>query len=167
MSISFDREADHEVLRTAQWLPRTPDEIWPFFSSAENLQRITPPWLDFKVVTPTPIEMGEGTLIDYKLKVHGLPIQWRSIIRDWDPPRQFVDEQLKGPYRLWHHTHVFEPKDDGTLARDVVRFRVPGGRLMSAIFVRRDLEKIFTYRQQVLEQMFGERCGDATSTKGE
>lgn len=161
MTIRFVREAEHEMLLSEQWLAQPPEQIWPFFTDAENLQRITPPWLDFQIATPTPIAMGEGTQIDYRLKVHGFPVRWRSIIRDWQPPYQFVDEQLKGPYRLWRHTHTFESHHSGTLAKDVVQFRPPGGAWVSRLFVRRDLRKIFTYRQKVLADFFGTQTRDS------
>lgn len=107
------------------------------------------------MVSPTPIEMGVGTLIEYRIKVRGLTMVWRSEILDWEPPYQFVDNQLKGPYRRWHHRHIFEERDGGTLTRDVVDYRVPGGALIHALFVRRDVERIFRYRHQVLGEMFG------------
>ena len=145
-------------LQAEQWLPAPPEEVWPFFSDARNLETITPDSLRFEVLTPTPIEMSEGTLIDYRLKVRGLPIRWRSRIAVWDPPRRFVDDQLKGPYRRWHHEHTFEARDGGTLCRDVVDYELYGGPLaplIHAVFVRPDVRKIFAYRQHVLEERFG------------
>lgn len=137
------------------WLPRPPEEIFPFFADAGNLDAITPPWLHFRIVTPRPIEMREGALIDYKLRVHGLPLSWRTLIREWNPPHHFVDEQLRGPYRQWIHRHTFEPQNGGTLARDIVHYAVPFDFVAHALFVRRDIEKIFAYRQKALRELFG------------
>jgi ligand-binding SRPBCC domain-containing protein len=137
------------------WLPRSREETFPFFADARNLQRITPPWLHFEVLTPGPIVLRPGALIDYRLKVHGFPLRWRTEITEWEPPQRFVDTQLRGPYRLWHHTHTFESRDGGTLCGDRVRYRVPGGRLVNTLFVRRDVERIFAYRRQVLGEVFG------------
>lgn len=136
------------------WLPRPVDEVFPFFADAFNLERITPSWLRFQVLTPGPIRMGEGTLIDYRLRVHGVPMRWRTRINAWEPMRRFVDEQLRGPYRQWIHEHAFEPRDGGTLTRDVVHYDVWGGRLIQTIFVRRDVERIFAYREKRLREIF-------------
>ncbi len=137
-----------------QWLPRPLAEVFPFFADARNLEPITPPWLNFEVLTPAPIELRPGALIDYRIRVHGIPIRWRTEIEAWNPPHQFVDVQLRGPYKLWHHTHSFEERDGGTLCRDVVRYHPRGGALMNWLFVRRDVEGIFKYRQQRLNQLF-------------
>ena len=137
------------------WLPRPVAEVFPFFSEARNLEELTPPWLKFEVLTPPPIEMRPGALIDYRIKVHGIPISWRTEIIVWDPPHQFVDVQLSGPYTLWHHTHTFTERDGGTLCRDAVRYRPRGGALMNWLFVRKDVEKIFAYRQKRLVELFG------------
>jgi ligand-binding SRPBCC domain-containing protein len=136
------------------WLPRPVDEVFPFFADAFNLERITPSWLRFQVLTPGPIRMGEGILIDYRLRVHGVPMRWRTRINAWEPMRRFVDEQLRGPYRQWIHEHAFEPRDGGTLTRDVVHYDVWGGRLIQTIFVRRDVERIFAYREKRLREIF-------------
>ena len=106
------------------WLPRPREEVFAFFSDARNLDAITPPWVCFRMLTPAPVEMKAGALIDYKLRVHGIPIRWRSKITEWEPPVRFVDEQLRGPYRLWIHEHEFESRDGGTLVRDYVRYAV-------------------------------------------
>ena len=139
------------------WLPLPPEELFPFFADAANLDTITPPWMHFHIVTPCPIEMGEGTLIDYKLRVRGLPMRWRSLIREWQPPHQFVDEQLRGPFRQWIHTHTFEPRDGGTLVRDVVRYAVLFDFIAHPLLVRGDMERIFAFRQEALRQKFGGR----------
>jgi ligand-binding SRPBCC domain-containing protein len=137
------------------WLSRPRSEVFPFFSEARNLEELTPPWLKFEVLTPSPIEMRPGVLIDYRIKVHGLPIQWRTEIVEWAPPHRFVDTQLTGPYTLWHHTHTFIEQDGGTLCRDEVRYRPRGGALMNWLFVRKDVERIFAYRQERLLKIFG------------
>jgi ligand-binding SRPBCC domain-containing protein len=142
------------TLRTELWLPRPRDEVFPFFAEARNLETLTPPWLQFEVLTPAPVEMRPGTLIDYRIRVHGIPVRWRTEIAEWQPPHRFVDIQLRGPYTLWHHTHTFEERDGGTLCLDQVRYRPRGGALMHWLFVRRDVESIFRYRQQRMKEMF-------------
>ena len=137
------------------WLPVDPAEIFSFFADASNLDAITPGWLQFQILTPRPIEMRAGALIDYKLRVHGLPLRWRTFIKEWQPPHRFVDEQLRGPYRRWIHTHTFESRDGGTLARDAVEYAVPLDWLAHPLFVRRDVEKIFQFRQSALVARFG------------
>ena len=137
------------VLERTQVLPGEPDEVFEFFAEARNLEAITPPFLRFAVVTPGPVEMGVGTLIQYRLRLHGLPVNWLTSIQAWDPPHRFIDVQVRGPYALWHHTHELEPHENGTLMRDVVHYALPFGILGSlahAAFVRRDVERIFDYR---------------------
>lgn len=141
------------------WLPRPLPEVFDFFADATNLERITPPWLEFRITTPTPIEMRPGATIDYRLKIHGLPIRWRSEITFWQPLQRFVDEQRKGPYRLWWHEHSFETRDGGTLARDRVRYSVWGGGLVQRLLVRRDVEEIFEYRSHALQHLFAPEGG--------
>jgi ligand-binding SRPBCC domain-containing protein len=140
------------ILRREQRLPGTPEQVFPFFADAQNLEAITPPWLGFSVTTPGPIEMRPGALIEYRLKLHGVPLRWRTTIAVWDPPRRFVDVQLAGPYRLWHHTHDFEPDGDGgTTMRDTVRYAIPLGplgTLAERVLVRRDLAAIFDFRAE-------------------
>lgn len=143
------RELNREI-----WLPQPPEEIFPFFADAANLEAITPPWLNFRILTPAPITMGEGTLIDYKLRVRGVPMRWRTRIGTWEPPYRFVDEQLRGPYRQWIHEHTFTPQEGGTLARDVVRYAVVFDFLVDRWLVRPDVEKIFQYRMEVLRRRF-------------
>ena len=136
------------------WLPRPREEVFAFFSDARNLDAITPPWLCFQVVSTGPVEMKAGALIDYKLRVRGFPIRWRTKITEWEPPVRFVDEQLRGPYRLWIHEHEFEPRDGGTLVRDRVRYAVPFDFLVHNLFVRRDVARIFAYRTENLLRRF-------------
>ena len=137
------------------WLPLPPEELFPFFADAGNLDAITPPWLHFRIVTPRPIEMRAGALIDYKLRVRGVPLRWRTLIREWNPSHSFVDEQIRGPYRQWVHRHTFELKDGGTLARDIVHYAVPFDFIAHRLLVRPDIEKIFAYRQEALRKKFG------------
>jgi ligand-binding SRPBCC domain-containing protein len=136
------------------WLPRPLDDVFAFFADARNLQKITPPWLRFEVLTPGEIAMQRGALIDYRLRVHGVPLRWQSEITVWEPPRRFADEQRRGPYRLWVHEHRFVENDGGTLAADEVRYSVPGGSLVNALFVARDVRKIFEYRTRILREIF-------------
>jgi ligand-binding SRPBCC domain-containing protein len=134
-----------------QILPGTPEQVFPFFADAANLEAITPPWLRFRIVTPGPIEMREGALIDYRLRLRGVPIRWRTRIDEWEPGVRFVDRQLSGPYKLWHHTHEFAPTaDGGTLMRDTVRFEVPFARLAMPL-VSRDLKRIFDHRAAAIQ----------------
>lgn len=142
------------TFRNEVWLPAPPDEVFPFFADACNLERLTPPALRFRVLTPRPIEMRVGTLIDYRIRLHGLPMRWQSEITRWDPPHGFVDEQRRGPYRRWIHEHTFAPSDRGTLARDEVQYAAPGGVLAQRLFVARDLRKIFAYRNEALWAVF-------------
>jgi ligand-binding SRPBCC domain-containing protein len=139
------------------WLPRTLEDVFPFFVDARNLQRITPPWLRFEVLTPGEIRMRPGTIIDYRLRVRGVPILWQSEITVWEPPWRFADEQRKGPYLSWVHDHRFVEKDGGTLAVDDVRYSVPGGPIVNALFVARDVRKIFEFRARALRELFAPR----------
>lgn len=143
------------VLEAALWLPRPRAEVFPFFADAFNLETITPPWLRFEVLTRPPLVMRVGLRIDYRLRVRGLPLRWQSEITAWEPPHRFVDEQRRGPYRLWRHEHTFEERDGGTLARDIVHYRVWGGSLIDRLFVRRDVAAIFRFRQAAMAGRFG------------
>jgi ligand-binding SRPBCC domain-containing protein len=130
------------------------EKVFEFFADAYQLEAITPPWLHFSVQTPRPIVMQTESLIDYKLRLHGFPVRWRSKISQWEPPLQFVDEQVKGPYRYWHHRHTFDEVDDGTLVRDIVHYAVPFSFVTHPLLVRRDLTKIFEYRRETLCHIF-------------
>lgn len=153
--IEFTREGGEFVLTARMAVPRPLDEVFTFFADAMNLERLTPPWLRFEILTPQPILMRAGTLIDYRLRLRGIPVKWRTEITAWDPPVRFVDEQLQGPYRLWVHEHTFVDAPDGTLVSDRVRYQVPGGRLVNRLLVQRELHAIFSYRQARLREMLG------------
>jgi len=134
------------------------DEVFAFFSRAENLNRITPPWLDFRILTPSPIAMAQGTRIRYSLKLHIVRLHWKSEITAWDPPHSFEDTQIQGPYKEWVHFHRFAAQEDCTLMEDAVVYRVPGGFLEPLIhfrFVRPRLEAIFAYRESKLHEILG------------
>lgn len=145
------------TLRRQQWIPRPIDEVFAFFADAHNLEAITPPWLGFRILSQDTGSIVEGTQIRYKLHLHGIPIFWTTEIRRWNPPHSFVDVQLSGPYRLWHHTHRFESFGDRTRMTDIVRYRLPFGilgRIVHALKVRRDVRQIFDYRQQRIQALF-------------
>jgi ligand-binding SRPBCC domain-containing protein len=152
------------VLERRQRLDVAPERAFAFFADARNLEAITPPWLRFRVVTAGEISMRPGTLIDYRLRLHGLPLRWRTRIDAWDPPHRFVDTQLRGPYALWEHTHTFEPEGGGVVMRDRVRYALP--RLAPARFVRRDLERIFDYRARAIAQGVGTERGAGAAARG-
>jgi len=139
-------------------VPRDRDQVFAFFSNAENLEKLTPAILRFEILTPTPIAMRVGAIIDYRIRIRGFPVTWRTEITTWEPGRRFVDEQLRGPYAKWRHEHNFEDVEGGTLVRDVVHYRPPGGPmapLVNWMFVERDVRKIFHYRIERLEELFG------------
>lgn len=140
------------TLAREQRLPGRPKEVFAFFADAGNLEAITPPWLGFSVVTPRPIAMAPGTLIEYRLRLHRIPIAWLTRIEAWEPGGRFVDVQLRGPYRLWHHTHEFASDGaDHTVMRDTVRYALPLGPLGEVAhrsFVARDLRRIFDFRRE-------------------
>jgi ligand-binding SRPBCC domain-containing protein len=140
------------VLERSQRLAVPLERAFEFYGEARNLEAITPPWLGFEVTTPGKIEMRTGALIDYRLKLHGIPVSWRTRIEAWEPPLRFVDAQSHGPYALWEHTHTFaRDGEDGVMIADRVRYALPFGplgELAHAAFVERDLERIFDYRAQ-------------------
>lgn len=143
------------TLRRSTWIDLPRDTVFPFFADARNLDRITPPWLGFRILEEGDLRLQRGARIDYRIRLKRVPIRWRTEIRDWDPPHRFVDVQLRGPYRLWEHEHTFEEEDGGTWVHDRVDYVVPGGALEPWIhdrLVRPDLERIFDYREdRILE----------------
>jgi ligand-binding SRPBCC domain-containing protein len=144
----------HEFER-AQVLAGFREDVFAFFSNAQNLEMLTPPWLRFQILTALPIDMQVGTRIDYALRLHGIRVRWTSEITAWEPPLRFIDEQVRGPYRLWVHEHRFESVAGGTRVIDHVRYAVPGGRLVNRMLVAPDLDRVFRYRSDYLEKMFG------------
>lgn len=154
------QNGQHEFV-AEQWVPKSPAEIFPFFSLETNLEKLTPPFLSFKVVSKSTDEVKEGTLIDYKLSLHGVPVTWRTRIESWNPGVQFVDTQLKGPYRMWHHTHDFIPLAGGTLIRDRVLYKLPlglFGDVAAGWKVIGDVTQIFDFRRGIINDLFGVRA---------
>ena len=146
----------HELLYE-QWLAHEPTQVFAFFADPYNLEKITPDFLRFQVTAVSATPMREGTCIDYRLSLHGVPLRWQSRIENWEPPRGFVDQQIKGPYTLWHHTHEFEPYNGGTIVRDRVRYQLPLGTvggLVAGGVVGRDLEAIFAFRRKTMQEFF-------------
>lgn len=149
------------LLTTSLMLPLPRTEVFPFFAEAENLGRITPPEMGFRIVTPRPIAMRPGTHIDYRISLFGVPMRWRTLISSWEPPHRFVDEQLAGPYATWHHTHTFTEVPGGTRVHDEVRYALPFGVLgrTAHALVRLQLRRIFTYRQRTVWRLLVDARG--------
>lgn len=134
-------------------VPHPREEVFQFFSRAENLEALTPPWLHFSILSP-PAEMKVGTRMRYRLRLHGIPLRWESEITAWEPPLRFVDEQRSGPYRLWMHEHRFLEHERGTRILDSVQYAVIGGKLINRIFVAPDLNRVFEFRRRKIAEMF-------------
>ncbi len=151
-------------LRRAQWVPRPVEQVFDFFADAHNLEILTPAWLRFEILTSGPISISPGTHIRYRLRWHGVPLRWTTAIVAWQPPHAFEDLQISGPYALWRHTHQFEAVAGGTQMTDCVRYALPFGPLGQAIHalaVRRNVERIFDYRQERIRELFGRPEGGA------
>ncbi len=149
----------YELQRT-QFVPRPVDEVFAFFSDAGNLEALTPEFVQFKILTPLPIKMAAGVVIDYRIKLFGIPMKWQTLIESFEPPHRFADTQLRGPYARWHHTHTFTAVDGGTLIEDRVEYQIRFGilgQLTHPLFVRRSLEQIFDYRFKTIERIFGQQ----------
>jgi ligand-binding SRPBCC domain-containing protein len=142
-------------IRCDTTVPRSLDETFAFFSDARNLDALTPAWVGFRILTPAPINMRRGTLIDYRIRIHGIPIRWRTEITEWDAPNRFVDIQLKGPYRWWHHEHRFEPCGDGTRIIDEVEYSALLHWISHPLIVERDVGRIFDFRTRALNRILG------------
>jgi ligand-binding SRPBCC domain-containing protein len=142
------------TVETRIFLPHALETVFAYFADAGNLEAITPPWLRFEVLTPRPIAMRAGALIEYRLRLHGVALRWQTEITAWEPPHRFVDEQRRGPYRTWIHEHTFAPSDSGCEVRDCVRYSVPGGWLVDRLLVRGDVRRIFEHRAEVLRRLF-------------
>lgn len=144
-----------QLLTTRIDIPLRRDRVFAFFGDAANLGALTPPELDFRILTPAPIVMRPGTLIDYRIGLWRIPMNWRTRIVRWDPPFEFVDEQLKGPYKTWIHTHRFTETAHGTTIDDEVRYELPFGMLgrVALPIVRRQLDRIFTYRTMRVREL--------------
>jgi ligand-binding SRPBCC domain-containing protein len=145
------------TLRREQYMSASLTTVFSFFEQAENLARITPTWLGFRILTPTPIRMGLGTEIEYTIRWLGVPVCWYTRITDYDPPYRFVDEQLRGPYRQWRHLHEFSTYNGGTRMVDTVEYTLPFGwvgRMAHTVLVRNQLDGIFDYRKRVIDLLF-------------
>lgn len=155
---AWKKKANQQMFYSEQWISQSRDKVFPFFSEARNLEKITPPFLNFRILKSSTDPIQKGTLIDYRLKIHGVPARWRTEIQQWQPNEMFVDRQLKGPYSQWNHTHSFTDLKGGTLMRDEVIYKLPLGTLgliVAGFFVRKDVESIFGYRTKVIHQMDG------------
>ena len=143
-------------IKVKQNLTSNIENVFKKNSKPINLAKITPKRLGFRIITPLPIEMKSGTIIDYYIKIFSFPIRWRTIITNYEYPSQFIDQQLKGPYSFWHHTHTFEKTENGTLIKDQIRYVVPFGflgRILNYLWIKRDLKNIFNYRKNKIKQL--------------
>ena len=153
--LKFGQSEAGLTLETTLVLNKSLEEVFPFFADARNLELITPPNLNFRIVTPDEeLSMREGLKIDYRIKLWGVPMKWQSEISAWDPPHLFVDEQRVGPYKKWVHEHSFHEENGKTVVQDYVTYQVPGGSLVAKFFVTPELNRIFSYRQKVMSAIF-------------
>jgi ligand-binding SRPBCC domain-containing protein len=154
------------ILERTQLVPRPRGEVFAFFADAHNLEALTPPRLRFRILTPAPIDMRPGALIDYRLSLFGVPFRWRTLIEAFEPEVRFVDVQLAGPYRRWRHEHTFEEAPGGTLVRDRVEYALPLGplgELARRVLVRRQLDAIFDHRREAIARRLGAATPDGTA----
>lgn len=142
------------TLKSEVWVPRRREAVFEFFCRAENLETLTPHWLNFAILDQRPITMNAGTRIQYRLRLPGIPLRWESEITVWEPPSRFVDEQRTGPYRLWIHEHQFLDHEGGTKVRDTVQYAAAGGQLVHRLFVAPDLSRIFEFRRRKIAEIF-------------
>lgn len=145
------------TLESNQFINKPIEEVFQFFSKPENLSVITPAKLGFKILSPNPVKMEVGRLIDYNIYLLGIPIHWRTLITDYEPPNMFVDQQIKGPYAMWHHTHTFHKVKGGVEIKDRVVYSIPFGllgRLLNYLWIKRDLNNIFLHRKKVIDKLF-------------
>ena len=145
------------ILTKETIINRPLNEVFDFFSKAENLNKLTPPELSFKIITPLPIEIKQGAVIDYKIKLNGIPFYWKTEITIFEPQKRFIDKQLKGPYKVWIHEHTFEERDGKTYMKDIVQFLSPGWilePLINKLFVEKKVKAIFDYRETILKGLF-------------
>ena len=144
-------------LHYKQMVNRPLDDVFDFFSNPENLSKITPKKLDFNIMTPSPIKMINGQLIDYTIRLFGIRIHWRTLITDYNPPNSFIDQQIKGPYLLWHHEHLFKEVENGVEIVDIIHYTIPLGiigRFLHWAWIKKDLENIFSYRKNIINEIF-------------
>jgi ligand-binding SRPBCC domain-containing protein len=152
--IRMGRKDGFCTVETCLFLPRPLNVVFPFFADAGNLEALTPPWLRFEILTPLPMVMRVGASIEYRLRLHGIPLRWQSEITVWEPPFRFVDEQRRGFYRRWIHEHTFTQGGNGSEMHDFVLYSVPGGWLTNLLFMQRDVRRIFEYRSHKLGDLF-------------
>jgi len=152
-AVCMGRKGGFFTVETYVFLPHPLDVVFPFFADAGNLESLTPPWLRFEILTPLPIRMRAGAIIEYRLRLHGMVMRWQTEISVWDPPHRFVDEQRHGPYLKWIHEHTFAECVGGIEMRDFVRYVVPGGWLVNFLFVQYDVRRIFEYRSKKLREL--------------
>lgn len=146
-----------KIFETEIWLNRNRTDVFRFFSDAKNLEQITPPWLHFKIMSQSTPNIEQGSLLRYALRIKGFPASWTTLIEEWNPDDSFVDRQLKGPYRLWRHTHEFSDHKSGTLMKDRVEYEIPFGifgEMIVGRIVERDVHEIFGYRSEVIQRIF-------------
>ncbi|MFZ0391955.1 MAG: SRPBCC family protein [Calditrichia bacterium] len=144
------------IFKSQLFVKKPQEEVFGFFSEAANLDKVTPPWLDFEIRTPTPVRMQKGARINYRLRLHKIPIRWRTEITVWEPPQRFVDSQISGPYKKWIHEHRFEKQPNGTLMQDRVEYALYGGflaPLIHLLFVKKDVRRIFQYRKEQFSRL--------------